>query len=216
MPALLKGSSLPDADYTRIEQQLSRYTGLPMDYIKRADLRIAPGRFEKSLLQDDQKVIGRMDARLTANDADPLSEEPEFDPGLSGYVGPFSTNFNDYVRTNLKFKSDLMYEFLSPDVGPWDFGKGGGYLNVATTLRNAINKVPSLKVIICSGYFDLATPFTATDYTINQMPLGDLRKNITHHYYEGGHMLYLNHPSLVKLHGDLTEFYKAAVPATQP
>ena len=213
MPALLKGSGLSDAERAQIEQQLARYTGLPMDYVKRAHLRITPGRFEKSLLADDQKIIGRMDARLTANDSDPLNDSPEFDPSLSGYVGPFNTNFNDYIRRELKFESDLMYEFLSPNVGPWDFGKDGGYLNVATTLRSAISKVPSLKVIICSGYFDLATPFGATDYTINQMPLGDLRKNITHHYYEGGHMLYLNHPALVKLHEDLSAFYKAALPA---
>ena len=83
-------------------------------------------------------------------------------------------------------------------------------------MRSAISKVPSMKVIICSGYFDLATPFGATDYTINQMPLGELRKNISHHYYEGGHMLYLNHPALVKLHEDLGAFYKTAMPTTQP
>jgi carboxypeptidase C (cathepsin A) len=215
MPALLKGSSLPDADRTRLEQQLSRYSGLPMDIVKRSHLRITPGRFEKLLLRDEQKIIGRMDGRMTANDSDPLSDEPEFDPSLTGFVGPFNTNFNDYIRRELKFESDLMYEFLSPNV-PWDFGREGGYLNVATTLQNTINKVPSLKVIICSGYFDLATPFSATDYTINSMPLGDLRKNIEHHYYEGGHMLYLNHPSLVKLHEDLSGFYKSAVPTTQP
>lgn len=104
-----------------------------------------------------------------------------------------------------------MYEFLSPNVGPWDFGHDGGYLNVATTLRSAMTQVPSMKVIICSGYFDLATPFGATDYTINQMPLGELRKNITHQYYEGGHMLYLNHPALEKLHENLQKFYNSSL-----
>jgi carboxypeptidase C (cathepsin A) len=215
LPALMKGSALSDADRAPIEIALARYTGLPLEYVKRAQLRVSPGRFEKALLSGQQKIIGRMDARLTANDADPLSDHPEFDPSLSGYVGPFNSNFNDYVRRELKFESDLMYEFLSPNV-PWDFGQDNGYLNVATTLRSAISKVPSMKVIICSGYFDLATPFGATDYTINQMPLGDLRKNIAHHYYEGGHMLYLNHPALVKLQGDLKAFYQGAVPSTQP
>jgi carboxypeptidase C (cathepsin A) len=73
-----------------------------------------------------------------------------------------------------------------------------------------------MKVMIASGYFDLATPFGAADYTVNQMPLGALRKNITQKYYEGGHMLYLNHPSLVKLHDDLRAFYQTALPATRP
>ena len=135
-------------------------------------------------------------------------------PRSSGYVCPFSSTFNDYVRSNLKFESDLMYEFLSPNVGPWDFSRDGGYLNVATTLQSAIDKVPSMKVLICSGYFDLATPFTAADYTVNQMPLGELRKNIVQKYYEGGHMLYLNHPALVKLHSDLQDFSPA--PCRQP
>jgi carboxypeptidase C (cathepsin A) len=216
MPALLKGSSLTDAERTHEEQQLARYTGLPLEYVKKSKLKVSPGRFEKALLASDEKIIGRMDGRMTGHDADPLNDTPEFDPALSGMVGVFNSNFNDYVRRDLKFENDLMYEFLSPNVGPWDFGRDGGYLNVATTLRTAISEVPSMKVLICSGYFDLATPFGATDYTVNQMPLGDLRGNIVHKYYEGGHMLYLNHPALVKLHGDLSEFYKSSVPATQP
>ncbi len=215
MPALLKGSSLSDADRTKEEQQLARFTGLPLEYVRRAKLKVSPGRFEKELLASDEKIIGRMDARMTGHDEDPLNDTPAFDPGLSGFVGIFSTNFNDYVRRELKFESDLMYEFLSPEVGPWDFGRNG-YLNVATTLQSAITQVPSMKVLICSGYFDLATPFSAADYTVNQMPLGDLRKNIEQRYYEGGHMLYLNHPALVQLHGDLSDFYKGAVPTTQP
>jgi carboxypeptidase C (cathepsin A) len=211
LPAVLQGSSLPDATRADIEKQLARFTGLSPEFVKKADLKVSPARFEKALLSAQGKVIGRMDGRLTAHDADPLNDTPEFDPSLTGYVGPFSSSFNDYIRRELKFESDKTYEFLSPEVGPWDFG-GNGYLNVSTTLRKAMNKVPAMKVMICSGYFDLATPFGAADYTVNQMPLGELRKNIVQHYYEGGHMLYLNHPSLVKLHEDLSSFYDSAAP----
>jgi carboxypeptidase C (cathepsin A) len=130
-------------------------------------------------------------------------------------VGLFSSTFNDYVRRELKYEGSewTNYEFLSPRVGQWDFGPAGtGYLNVATTLRECMAKVPSMRVMLASGYYDFATPFTAADYTINQMSLSDaLRKNITHEYYEGGHMMYLNEPSLVKLKADLTRFYEGAL-----
>src|SRR6185436_17865130 len=100
-----------------------------------------------------------------------------------------STTFNDYARRELEYESDLTYEFLSSRVGPWDFGPAGnGYLDVAGTLRRCMTKIPSLKVFIASGYFDLATPFTAIDSTVNQMPLSkELRGNIKQGYYEGGH-----------------------------
>jgi carboxypeptidase C (cathepsin A) len=217
MPALLKGNSLQGDARDRVIQQLSRFSGLPMDYVRKSQLKIAPGRFEKSLLASQQKLIGRMDGRITAHDADPLNDTPDFDPSLTGYLGVFSSCFNDYVRRELKFESDLNYEFLSPNVGNWEFsGRGGeGYLDVSGTLRSAMTKVPAMKVIIASGYYDLATPFGAADYTVNQMPLGDLRKNIAQTYYEGGHMLYLNHPALVKLHDDLKSFYQSALPRPQ-
>jgi carboxypeptidase C (cathepsin A) len=214
LPALLKGSSLDNAAQDKISQQLARYTGLPLDYVKKSHLKIQPERFEKSLLADREQIIGRMDARITAHDADPLNDSPEFDPSMTGYFGIFSSCFNDYAESELKFQSDLPYEFLTSNVGSWDFGRNG-YLDVSTTLRSAMTKVPSMKVMIASGYFDLATPFGAADYTVNQMPLGDLRKNVIQHYYEGGHMLYLNHPSLIKLHEDLKGFVGSAIPTTQ-
>jgi carboxypeptidase C (cathepsin A) len=214
MPALLRGTSLDDGARQQMERQLARYTGLPLEYVRRSHLKITPGRFEKTLLRDDDKLIGRMDARIIGHDAHPLNDEPDYDPSLSGFFGVFSTCFNDYVKSELKFESERPYEFLT-SVGPWDFSREG-YLDVSTRLSSAITQVPSMKVMIASGYFDLATPFGAADHTVNQMPLGSLRKNITQKYYEGGHMLYLNHPSLVKLHDDLRAFYQAALPTTRP
>jgi carboxypeptidase C (cathepsin A) len=217
LPALLKGSSLDDVARAKIAQQLARYTGLPIDFVTKARLKVSPNRFEKFLLADRQRLIGRMDGRITGHDADPLSDTPDFDPSMTGYIGVFSSCFNDYARRELKFESDLPYEFLSDEVnGPWDWGRREGYLDVSTTLRSAMTAVPAMKVMICSGYFDLATPFGAADYTVNQMPLGELRKNLSQKYYEGGHMIYLNHPTLVKMRDDLKAFYQAAVPTTQP
>jgi carboxypeptidase C (cathepsin A) len=220
--ALLAGTSLDDGTFNRVAQQLARYTGLSVDYVKRSRLRISAGRFEKELLADQMRLIGRMDGRFTGHNSDPVNDTPEYDPTLTGYVGLFSSTFNDYVRRELKYENDQTYEFLSPRVGPWDFspaGPGsGGYVDVSTTLRKAIVKMPRLRVMIASGYYDLATPFAVADYSVNQMPLSkDLRANVTQKYYDGGHMLYLNRPALEQLKNDLREFYsQAATPATQP
>ncbi|MBC8105699.1 MAG: peptidase S10, partial [Anaerolineae bacterium] len=192
--ALVEGNSLSDAERDKVAQQLARFTGLPLEYVKRSNLRINPNRFEKELLADQQRIIGRMDGRFSGHNADPLNDTPEYDPTLTGYVGPFSSTFNDYVRRQLKYENENNYEFLSPRVGPWDFGTGGnGFLNVATTLRRAMTKLPTMKIMIGSGYYDLATPFAAADFTVNQMPLDkELRQNVVQKYYEGGHMFYLN------------------------
>jgi carboxypeptidase C (cathepsin A) len=222
MQALLAGSSLDEAQFNRVAQQYARYTGLSVEYVKRARLRVSAARFEKELLADQNRLIGRMDGRFTGHNADPINDTPEYDPTLTGYVGLFSGTFNDYVRRELKYENEQTYEFLSPRVGPWDFSPGGpgsgGYVDVSTTLRRAIVKMPKLKVMVASGYYDLATPFAVAEYSVNQMPLGkDLRANITQKYYEGGHMMYLNRSALAQLKTDLREFYtQAAAPTTQP
>lgn len=212
MPALMLGASMSDEQRRDIAEKLARFTGLSLDYIEQADLKVSPSRFQKALLADQRRSIGRMDARLTGHVADALNDTPEFDPSLSGYYGLFSTTFNDYVRRELKYETNEAYEFLSPRVRPWDYGPAGrGFLDVAPTLRRTMTKVPSMKVMLASGYYDLATPVAAADYTLNQLPLSDeLRKNLTHTYYEGGHMMYLNEPSLVKLKKDLAGFYRSA------
>ncbi len=212
--ALAQGASLDEASRQKIIDKLVSYTGLPREYVEKSRLRISPARFQKALLAEKQLVIGRMDGRISGFDADWLDDRPDFDPSMSGYVGLFSSTFNDYIRRELKYENEQPYEFLSSRVGQWDWGPAGsGYLNVATTLRECMTKVPSMRVMLASGYYDLATPFTGADYTVNQMPLSDdLRKNISHSYYEGGHMMYLNRPSLEKLKRDLTEFYEAASP----
>ncbi|WP_428938878.1 S10 family peptidase [Fontivita pretiosa] len=212
LPALMKGTDLDEQARRGIARQLSRYTGLPMEYLDRANLKVPPGRFQKALLREQGKIVGRMDGRITAPDADPLSDRPDFDPSMHGYFGVFSTTFNDYVRRELNFQTDLTYEFLTHTFDPGRDDREG-YLDVSPALRSAMAKVPAMRVAVCSGWHDLATPFAAADYTINQLPLSrQQRQNIAHFYYDGGHMMYLTRASLAKLHEDLAGFYRIAVP----
>lgn len=210
--ALMKGSSLSDDERAKIEDRLVLFTGLSKDFVRKANLRITPFRFEKALLGDQNKIIGRMDGRITAHDIDPLGSTPAFDPSLDGYTGLFSGAFNQFIRETLGYENEQTYEFLSPRVGPWDWQTPNSYLNVAGSLRDCMMKLPDMKVFVAQGYYDFATPFTASDVTINQLPLGkQLLSNITRTYYEGGHMMYLNQPSLKKLKDDLAVFYHAAL-----
>ena len=97
---------------------------------------------------------------------------------------------------------------------PWDFGKAkDGFLNVnmSGTLRDAMMENPELKVFVGNGYFDLATPYFATEYTFNHMNLDpSLAGHVTMEYYETGHMPYTDLSSLKKMKEDLSRFIKAS------
>jgi len=205
---LMKGAAQPAKERARLVSRLARYTGLSPDYIERTDLRIEIMRFTKELLRDERQTVGRLDSRFKGSDRDEAGEFFEYDPSLAAIMGPYTAAFNDYVRSELKFESDLPYEILNPQVFPWMYDDNENrYVNVAETLRRAINTNHFLKVFIANGYFDLATPYFATAYTVNHLGLNStLQQNITQGYYEAGHMMYVHLPSLGKLTQDLAAF----------
>ncbi|MCA9924048.1 MAG: hypothetical protein KC421_16840, partial [Anaerolineales bacterium] len=213
--ALMQGAALDADEKVRIEQKLVRYTGLSLDYVKRCDLRVQYLRFCKELLRDERRTVGRLDSRFTGIDRDAAGELFEYDPSYSVILGPYSATFNDYIRRELNYESDLPYEMINMKVWPWNYENvQNEFLNVAETLRKAMTTNPHLQVFVANGYFDLATPFTATEYTINHMSLDPtLTDNITMHYYEAGHMMYAHLPSLQQLKADLDRFIETAVPA---
>lgn len=205
--ALMKGAALTAAERAQIVSRLARYTGLPADYIERTDLRVHDQRFTKELLRDKGLTVGRIDSRFRGEDRDSAGEFYEYDPSMANINGPYTAALYDYVRGELKFESDLPYEILNPNLWPvWQFEENR-YLNVAETLRKAMTFNPYLRVYIANGYYDLATPFLATEYTVNHLGLpADLRKNIRMGYFEAGHMMYIHIPSLAKLRDDLAQF----------
>lgn len=207
--ALMKGDRLSDAEQKAVAEKLSKFTGLSTDYLLRTNLRINIQRFCKELLRHERKTVGRLDGRITGFDYDYAGETNEFDPSYNAAIyGPYTTAINDYVRRELKYENDLPYEILTSRVQPWNYNNvQNQYLNVAETLRQAISKNPYLRVLIANGYYDLATPYFATDYTVNHMFLDpSLRGNIRMTYYESGHMMYIHFPSLVQLDKDVSAF----------
>ena len=206
-PALAKGASLGAEQRADIVKQLSGFTSLPAALVERANLRIGPELFGKLLLGDGHQIIGRFDGRITGYDAQAINNNPSYDPSLSLYLPAYSSTFNDYIRRQLNYESDLPYEVLKL-VQPWNFGQeAGGYLYVIDDLQSAIAQNPHLRVMFVSGYYDLATPFFSADYTIDRMNLStELRANVTHEYFPSGHMVYHHRESAKKLEEDVAAF----------
>lgn len=211
--ALMQGAALPAGERAEIVEKLSRYTGLDAGYIERADLRIEIFRFTKELLREQGLTVGRLDTRFTGSDRDSVGERFEFDPSYAIIQGPYTATFNDYVRRELEFKSDLPYEIINERVLPdWKYEPfKNQYVDVADTLRKAMNVNPFLRIFVANGYYDLATPYKATEYTFNHLGVpADRQENIEMAYYEAGHMMYAHLPSLARLHEDLVRFVTSA------
>jgi carboxypeptidase C (cathepsin A) len=211
--ALMTGDTLPAARRVEIAQKLSRLTGLSAEYLERSNLRIEIQRFDKELLRDQRRTVGRLDGRFTGIDEDAAGARPDYDPSLAAIVGPYTATFNDYVRGELKFESDLFYEYLTGRVRPWNYQPyENRYVNVAETLRSAMTQNPFLRVFVGKGYYDLATPFYAAEYTFDHLSLDEsLRGHLSGGYYQAGHMMYVHLPSLTKLKLDLAHFIQISV-----
>lgn len=213
--ALMQGDALGADERASIVQQLARLTGLSPTYIEQTNLRIDIFRFIKELLRDQRRTVGRLDSRFKGTERDAAGESVENDPSLSNIIGPYTATFYDYVRRELKFESDLPYEVLSLKVNAqWSFSDHENqYVNVADILRKAMSINPYLRVFIANGFYDLATPYLATQYTFSHLGLDEsLQANVSMAYYEAGHMMYIHVPSLAQLKQDLVKFMREAIP----
>jgi carboxypeptidase C (cathepsin A) len=211
--ALLKGASLTPEERANIVEKLSRYTGISQDFIERSNLRILDRHYFKELLRERGKTIGRLDSRYTGIDRSGVTESYEYDPLFAQVSGPYTAAFNDYIRTELKFETDQPYEILSDKVWMnWSYEYfQNQYVNVAETLRQSMTFNKYLKIFVANGYFDLGTPYFATEYTFDHLGLDEsLRGNIRMAYYNAGHMMYVHMPSLKEMKKDLTKFIKDA------
>jgi carboxypeptidase C (cathepsin A) len=215
MRALFQGDALAAEQRTTVVEALARFTALSPAYIERTNLRIEIMRFCKELLREERRTVGRLDSRFTGADRDAAGETITYDPSSAATYGPYAGTLNAYVRDELNFGSDLAYEVLAHLYETWDYGKHQNkYVDMSETLRAAMTQNPYLKVIIANGYFDLATPYSATEYTVNHLGLEPhLRGNLQMTYYQAGHMMYVHDPSLRQLADDLRQFVQQCVPA---
>ena len=209
--ALAKGTRLQGAERRAIAEKVAKYSGLSVDFVEQANLRVNDSRFRKELLRDRGVTIGRLDGRYTGLDVDAAGENQEYDPSNSTLTGPYTALFLEYVRHDLKWESDLPY-FTSGQTGPWDYAPyNNRYLNLVEPLRATMAKNPFLKILVANGYYDFATPFTATEYTFDHLGMEpSYRNRVSLKYYEGGHMMYINPALLKSLKRDVAEFINGA------
>ncbi len=205
--ALAKGDRLEGRERETIASQLAQYTGLSQRFILGADLRVNIMSFCKELLRDDKRAVGRLDSRFIGIMASAEGSSFDFDPSMQAIVPPYTAAYNQYVREQLGYQTDLNYEILNSQVNQsWKY-QGGQFPDTSEGLRAAFAKNPFMKVLVAQGYYDLATPFQAAYYSLAHMGLdASLRDNITIEEYEAGHMMYLHEGSLAKLKVDAAAF----------
>jgi carboxypeptidase C (cathepsin A) len=210
--ALMQGARLSGEQRRDAAAKLSRYTGLSAQYLDNANLRPTISAFDKELLRDQRKTAGRLDSRYVGTDRTATGEADEFDPSSTATTGAFTAMFNHYVADELGFRSELPYEVLTDRVRPWSYREASNrYLNAAEDLRRAMAENPSLKVFVAKGYYDLATPFFAAEYTFDHLGYEPFYlQRITQEHYEAGHMMYIRTADRQKLHADVAAFIRAA------
>jgi carboxypeptidase C (cathepsin A) len=222
--ALAKGDRLTPQERADVVSHLARYTGLTKQFIEQHNLRVTEPQFTRELLRDQEKIVGRLDGRFTGDTRQteggfgpggPSTTSPNSDPSMSAIRPPYTAMFNQYVRTELGYKSDLEYYILGGGFrfDEWDWGvQRGGFPDTAQALKDAFDKNPFMKLFVGSGFFDLATPYFGTQYTLNHMGLNaDEHKRVSLGYYGAGHMMYIQDQSLGELKKDVTAFMQGAM-----
>lgn len=215
--ALVLGDRLPHDQFVQIAGQLAHFMGLSQAYIERSNLRVQPERFEKELLAESGETTGRLDARYVGYDLDRINDSAEYDPSDVATSPGFQSGFLTYVRNELNWKSDETYKQINIDVNQsWDYTRKSifGWLAPTTSpdLEEALTSNPNLRVFVGAGYFDMATPFGAAEWTFSHLGIApQLRAHVSFGYYDSGHMVYMNPDALVKFHSDLDRFYASTL-----
>ena len=211
IPGLARGDRLSPDQRRRQGDQLARFTGLDRGFVERSNQRIELGRFETELLRDRNRAVGRLDTRFQGISAIQGSEYPDFDPSMAAIRPPYTAMFNDYVRRELGYQSDLEYYILGGGIGArWNFDSDNGYIDVGETLRGAFARNPHMRLFIAFGYYDAATPYFAAEYSVEHLRLDpSLKGSVKRGYYPAGHMMYIHQPSLVQLRKDVGDFVGA-------
>jgi carboxypeptidase C (cathepsin A) len=208
--ALSSGDRLSPDEKSSVAAQLARFTGLSQQRFLQLSLRESDHLFFNDLLRDQNRSLGRFDSRFTGIRSYPGTDRDDSDPSDEAVDGPFTSAFYTYVRQDLKYESELPYERIA-EVHPWTLARNK-YLDVAQDLKKAMDRNRYLRVMVCCGYFDLATPYFAAESVVHNMNLDPaVRNNIQLDFYGCGHMVYLETASRKKLETDFDQFVDSAL-----
>jgi carboxypeptidase C (cathepsin A) len=215
--ALMQGNTLPDAERQRIAEQLAAYTGLPIAYLLKTNLRIEYGAFQKELFGNEQLTTGTLDTRFVGATLDPLSKVASYDPQGAAIGAAYVAAWNSYVRDRLNYRPDIQFKSGIPIYGKWDYkhqppGADKPLImlpNLLPDLAEAMKTNPTMKVMVNGGYFDVSTPYFEGKMEMRHLPVPPaLQANVEYHYYQSGHMVYVHPPTLVELHDNVADFIR--------
>jgi carboxypeptidase C (cathepsin A) len=203
--ALTRGNTLTEPERKALAQKLARFTGLSAQFIEASNLRVNAGRFRKELLRDQRLMVGRLDSRFTGIDADAAGEQQEYDPSNTALQGAYTALFQEYVRKDLKWESDLHYP-TSGNVRPWIYDQNR-YMDMTEPLRTAMTKNQYLKVLVACGYYDMATPLGGIEFNVSHLAYdAAVTSRVSFGYYEAGHMIYIRPSAHKALKQDIVKF----------
>lgn len=217
--ALAKGDTISQEEARTVAEQMAAFTGLSVDFILRARLRVSLNHFQTELLRDRGLATGRLDTRYLLNVGDANADSPDDDPASTAITGAYFNTFRDYAARTLGYKTDMLYKQSARDSGfDWDWkhrapGERGVQTspNTGVDLAYTMRTNPHLKVLFLNGYYDAATPFYSTEFDAAHLGLTpELRRNISFKYYQAGHMIYLNPQALTQMRDDVATWYDAA------
>lgn len=213
LPAMMRIDRLSASERASLLEQFSAFTGLSKEFIDRSNFRVDLGQFNKELLRGERRTTGRLDSRFKGIDRDAAGSSPDSDPSMDAIRPPYTAAFNAYVRGELGYRTDTEYYILGGGINaPWNYGQSNGYADTSMSLKDAMSKNPYMRIMLAQGYYDMATPFFAAEYTVSAMNLDPtLRRNIEFKYYEAGHMMYIDVKQLRKLHDDASAFISGSI-----
>ncbi|KJS27110.1 MAG: hypothetical protein VR75_04395 [Hyphomonadaceae bacterium BRH_c29] len=212
-PALIRGSTLTSMQESEIAADMSDYLGVSAKWIEQAKLRVDPTRYRKELLRDEGYTVGRFDGRYKGVDSEGTADSPENDPSGYGMDVAYVAAINDYLTRELKVDFTRPYKVLTGEPGSqWNWSVDGGgwpaYVNVTPWLGKGMRENPDLKVMLATGWYDLATPFFGAEMALHKN--GVVLDRVQFDYYDAGHMMYLTQQDGIKLSDDVRAFIKDA------
>ena len=205
IPALAKGGFIDAAEKMAVSEKMAYYSGLSQKVILQHNLDVPNSFFWKELLRDDTgQTIGRLDSRYLGIDKKESGDSPDYSAELTSWLHSFTPAINHYIKSELKFITDLKYNMFG-SVHPWNNDDD----NTRDNLRLAMAQNPYLKVLNQSGYYDGATTYFNSKYTLSQVdPSGKMKERFTFKGYRSGHMMYLRNEDLIQANEDLRIFLK--------
>jgi carboxypeptidase C (cathepsin A) len=194
--------SLPPAPPADLVAQLTAETGMAASSWA-THFNMDPTYFHDNLVPGS--VIGLYDGRMVAARGTPLAADE--DPSSTYYDSSFSSTIISYL-SDLHYTNPSTYVMLGNQINVWNFSHAGmSFPDTIPDLAAAFAQNPSLKVFSANGYHDIVTPFYQTENDLARLAG---TAGIAIHFYQGGHMTYLDDTARVAEKADLAAFYHAS------